>query len=75
MQNQVLSSYTALVNGKVTGFAGCNRVCDRDCLRRDAKLSCRWTPDVWGSTCPYFFPKGGNDADDRQSGLDIPAVV
>lgn len=56
MRNTVIGCGTASVDGKVTGLAGCNRLCGRDCLRKDPKLTYRWTPEPWGDSCPYFIP-------------------
>ena len=54
--NRVVSYGTAVVDGKVTGLAGCNRLCDKDCLRKDPKLAWRWPLGPWGECCPYFIP-------------------
>jgi len=57
MQNQVVGSGTAVVNGKVTGLAGCDTRCERPCLRRDDGLKFRWQLSADSSHCPYFIPE------------------
>ena len=42
--NKIIDGYTAIVNGKTTGLAGCeSALCQRSCLRRDRRLKVRMT--------------------------------
>ena len=43
MKNKVIGAYRAVINGKQTGFAGCNTnncLCADKCLRKDKQLTC-----------------------------------
>jgi len=57
MQNQVVGSGTAVVNGKATVLAGCDTRCERHCLRRDDGLKFRWQLSADSGHCPYFIPE------------------
>ena len=57
--NTVTSKFTAIVDGKFTGLAGCIG-CERDCLRKDRQLqvvlpSFKVMRDNT-ITCPRFIP-------------------
>lgn len=59
--NRVIDSGTAIINGCVSGLAGCaSTECTRDCLRKDPKLTAIRVDfgarvDVTPSTCRLFI--------------------
>lgn len=55
--NRVVSPYTAIVDGKRTGLAGCSVQCPRRywCLRSDSTLAMR-VAHQGGQACVHFIP-------------------
>ncbi len=57
MENQVISGYRAIVDGKAGGFAGCsNKECTRQCLRKDPQLVVLHDHNSNGGHCDYWIP-------------------
>lgn len=53
--NRVLCGYSAIVDGKNTGLAGCaSTSCERPCLRKDPKLKMR--EPFKTENCRLFIP-------------------
>lgn len=62
--NCATSQWSAIIDDKSTGLAGCSdSVCERPCLRKDPLLKKEQNLKklVKGAGCKYFIPTGGNE--------------